>query len=384
MTSGRYLDSFIPQDLMQDNPSSFIRPKTELDTMRATWEKEQIHPFTLTDRNGHYIRGYSPSDVADREGVVKSLEERFDNSSKVIKDNHLSNSRNLEFIIYHNIEQNDWFKEFDREDELMGKDYDGLALRSFPAAKYDDYVHGADLICVINNSTSNFQPVPFVLDATADNRDESIAHHLTRTYKDIYGDRGNSYPGLEGITSITYFEDVTTGNPAYEKGPIPVLPRFVVGFDTYMGLQMSGLDTILRRRPSDPNVTWTNITSRVKEERFEDWGDFADKSESELRRRKEELNLRASWILIHEISLQIDQLCDNLGLIPDIYTGSKTLYKHATSLKKYFDGAKSVVDLQVREVSQRTDESLRRRCEADPVYQAILRELSSETKDYAA
>lgn len=336
--------------------------KTEVDRMHATWDAERIDPFSMP---GH--DGLEPSQVAEKNRDVQRLEEEWGKTSD-IAGNRLKRSRNLEFVIYHDLEQKNWLKEDERYDELMGDDK-GFFLRSFPAAKYDDYHHGIDTICVINNADTGFESVPFAIDPTSDIREGRIAHHLNTPYKDINNRRIRDYNNIKGLTSVTFFKDKTHPNDeSYPKGSIPLLPRFVVGFDDDMAKQISGLESLQRSRPVAPGAEWSTIMSSIEDERFENWGDFSRKTPEEISDRLRELEQRANWIVVHELSAQADKLRESLSLIRNPDENIQKIRRHLDSLKKYFDGAKRILN-------QETPPRIRTLCENDPVYQSIIQEL---------
>ncbi|MBP5647751.1 hypothetical protein J6X04_00440 [Candidatus Saccharibacteria bacterium] len=208
---------------MMPDPTEFgyVYPKEEISS-----DKKQLEAFKYTPE---YKKGQERSDA-------KLLEKTFTDM----------------------LERGDWFGEFD----LYGDDDDFFALKTFPTAEIDDAFNHIDVICMINNPITNHETLPFAVDLTYNTDSDKMARKFR--WKHVYGKKksapegvsefGESYVtknhdgeevlktrplplkfrnGLKipGFASAKYFEDKDDiWNPVHEKGRIPIMPRFIVGY----------------------------------------------------------------------------------------------------------------------------------------------------------
>lgn len=184
--------------------------------LKADARDQRINPDDFSDVYNDYQRS------KDRE-LVKSLDKRF---GKTAMMGDFLDSDVQEYVTVQYLQLDDWFGEGERDENngeppfiRDGDEYGKAILTS----RYDDYVNGADVICVAKNRDTEFEPVPFVLDLTYNSDPEKIYEKMHRYH---------SKEEIAGFTSIRYFsdDDSVSGVPIIKKGGIDILPRFVVGY----------------------------------------------------------------------------------------------------------------------------------------------------------
>ena len=180
---------------------------------------------------------YNAQQLAKDNERVKSLEKKF--GKLALGTGEFSDSEVQEYVTTQFLALDDWFGEEERdeggEETPFIRGGDGFG-KAFLTAKYDDYVNGADVICVAKNRDTDYQPVPFVLDLTYSSDMETVYEKMRRFHTDEL---------LAGFTSIRYFvdDDNITNSPLLEKGGIDILPRFVVGFHRDLSDEL--IDTLM-------------------------------------------------------------------------------------------------------------------------------------------
>lgn len=248
---------------------------------------------------------YEIEEVRRDEEELEYVKSRPDYS----QNDERSDAKILEKTFIEMAETDDWFGEWD----LYADDPEFHALINFPTAEIDDHFNHIDLIGVINNELTGHEALPFAIDLTYNANRAKIRDKFNWTH--IYGKKPGTtenvsefdrryFPkekpdlrcglNVPGFASAKYFEDLNAPwDPAYEKGRIKIMPRFVVGYSKELS------DALSRGAPSD-------------EYRLHYGKQAYDKETQDYQNAR----LRAKWCTLFECSKQaceIRQMLANLS-----------------------------------------------------------------------
>lgn len=239
----------------------------------------------------------------------------------------------MEEIFISVIDQDDWFKEWERYED----DEDFQAISSIPTSAEDDTFNHIDLISVISNSTTDHQPIPFAIDITynADFNNNKSLKNLAKKFhwKHVYGKsaiapenvsefgkvfikhdaEGNRYlsaralplecrKGLKipGFGAAKYYYDSGSTYPGASTGcRINLMPRFIVGFNPEL---------------TDKIKEWE--LNKDKEYRVWQYGNTSNRDAD--RQEYEKVKSRAKWCMLTELSEQADGICRYLENLPEL------------------------------------------------------------------
>ena len=211
----------------------------------------------FTPKTESFIDEVYPSEEVKADTTLLKAFKRTPEYTKSVEGNY---AEIMENFITESIADEDWML----EDDIYGDDPDFEVLHAIPTNEIDDCFNHIDIICTISNECTGNKKMPFALDATYNTSLDGIKKKFKRRH--VYGKKENapcesefgSYrvetnaagyqfittrplperfrEGMKipGFTSAKYFEDTdSTGFEldAIEKGRIPVMPRFVVGFE---------------------------------------------------------------------------------------------------------------------------------------------------------
>lgn len=215
----------------------------------------------------------------------------------------ISDSRIQEYAIAQEIGEMDWFGEEFRQDELF-PDGEGTQTSIFLTSEYDDFVNHIDAIGLMQNADSNGEAIPFALDMTYNSTADGLNKKMSWTHPD-------KKVRLPGFTTAKYFEDTFNFDPLIQKGRIPIMPRFIIGFNPELSTEI----TELRMSSSD----WDSL-------------------------RRDELTTKAKWCVLKELKHQSEQMLDYLEENHTKNDLLETAYIQVKALDKYFGGAIDVAD----------------------------------------
>lgn len=214
----------------------------------------------------------------------------------------ISQSRIQEYAISQEIGEMDWFAEEEdlRSQQLFGEDGEkGQQTVVFLSSEFDDFTNHIDAICMMNNACSGFKPVPFALDMTYNTNLDKLNQKMSWRH-------ANCAVNMPGLATARYFEDTFSPEPEIEKGRIPIMPRFIIGFDPDLSQEITEL------RMS--NNAWESL-------------------------RREELSTKAKWCVLWELKAQSKQLLGMLESIDPRNALVEEAYQQVKALDEYFDGA---------------------------------------------
>lgn len=215
----------------------------------------------------------------------------------------LADSQVQEYTTQQDIIEMDWFSEGKRESELFGnRDIIENQTITSLTSEYDDFVNHIDVICVVKNTYSDFQPVPFALDLTygtdIDQLDKKFSWR--HPYNSI---------DTPGFCTAKYFIDTDSLNDEQilPKGRIKIMPRFIVGYDE-------------------------DLSQRISELRI-----FGNSDKDDLIR--EESSMKAKFCVLKELKLQSEQMLEFLTKNSQKNKDFKKMLEDVTALNQYFKGA---------------------------------------------
>lgn len=213
----------------------------------------------------------------------------------------LNDSKIQEYATAMEIGEMDWFGE-ELSHDILFPDDKGANTIVFMTSEFDDHINHADIVCVANNSFSNFEPLPFALDLTYNTDEDGLDKKFSWLHpsKDI---------NLPGFCTIKYLEDTFSYKPAFEKGRIEVMPRFVIGFNPELAEQ------ITKERMS--NNPWGSL-SRI------------------------EPSTKAKFCVLKELKNESEQMLKYLSEHKNGNQNLENLHKQVEALDKYFDNALEV------------------------------------------
>ena len=273
---------------------------------------------------------YSEKEIMSDKEYIRNIKI----AKKVLSSQDLTFSMAQEYITKEAVSNSDWFGESINENDLFPEGQ-GHEIETFLTSEYDDYCNHTDIVCIINNSMTDFQPVPFALDLTFNTDDKKLNDKMSKW------DRNPME--APGFATIKYFEDTMSfGEPLLEKGRIPVLPRFVIGYKNNLS----------------NNIAYGYIAPNPTEEA---------KNAQRVRLEK------AKWCVLKELENQVDQLIEYLNSREDKDSGlCKDVLSQVSCLKQYFSRAINIA-------RNNDDFNTEQYVETDEVAQAILsKEIYSE------
>ena len=271
-------------------------------------ETPDIHGFGGNDP-------YSDEEIARDLAKVKEIKSRPDYK----KAQGVADSAVQEYATQQEIGEMDWFGEDLRTDELFG-DEDITPTGVCLSSEYDDLVNHVDAVCLMKNSLSDFEPVPFALDLTY----TTDTDQLNKKFHWAHRSQNVNVPGF---CTVKYYEDVFSAKPMLPKGKIEVMPRFIIGYNE-------------------------DLSQRITEQRLFNSGGFESLG-------REEPSTKAKFCVLKELKMQSEQM---LGFLSEHHEDSAELekmYKDVTALDKYFGGAIEVArqhDLHKFEEYSKRDE----------------------------
>ena len=248
-----------------------------------------------TPREINFSDCYTNDDIRGDREKVNEIKERLG----IKKEFGISDSRIQEYATQQEIGEMDWFGEEERADELFpeGK---GSQSMTFLSSEFDDYTNHIDMICVMNNADSDFESIPFAIDITynqdQDNLDKKFSweHPLVKQ---------------KGFATAKYFEDTYSfKEPLLEKGRIPIMPRFIIGFNPDLA------EEITKCRMSVDDGGWNSL-------------------------RREELSIKAKWCVLSELKTQSEQMLEFLNQHHNDHELLKKAYEQVKALDTYFSKA---------------------------------------------
>lgn len=271
-------------------------------------------------------RDFANNDPYSDQEVARDLAklERLKSNPEYRHHDGIGDSEIQEYATAQEIGEMDWFGEELRQDELF-PDGNGSNTCTFMASEFDDHFNHIDAICLMNNSYSNFHPVPFALDLTYNASSDGLD-------KKFHWRHNSKAIDATGFCAVKYFEDTFNLEPLLPKGQISILPRFIVGFNP-------------------------DLSEQITKERMTNtgWGALS---------RTEPSN-KAKFCVLKELQTQSKQTLEWLNNHQNDNHELKQMFQDVTALNRYFNGA--------LEIAQKHDpQNFESYSNHDAVTQAIL------------
>ena len=194
-------------------------------------------------------------DPYSREEVERDMKKLAEIRSRESHDDIGLRSADIhEYATQQEMGEMDWFHEDDRGEELFPDDK-GHQMAAFLTSDYDDHLNHVDVVCVMDNACSDFEPVPFALDLTY--RSDADWENSEKMDKKFSWRHRSRNIGTKGFCEVKYFEDDYNMEPLLPKGRIGAMPRFVVGYSEELAekiteerMMSTGWDSLSRMEPS--------------------------------------------------------------------------------------------------------------------------------------
>ena len=203
-----------------------------------------------------------------------------------------------EYITSQEIGEMDWFHEEDRREEILDDDR-AQDIAVFLTSKYDDTINHVDMVCIIKNACTDYEAVPFFMDATFNTDDKKLDKKMSWRHP-------KEEVKHSGFATVKYFEDDFNMDAILDKGRIEIAPRFVIGYDAELA------NTIMELRNTRDGGT------------------------SEKRERASAM---AKWCVLKELNTQCRQMLDYLEKADKNSVLLQKAYEQVKALSKYFSGA---------------------------------------------
>lgn len=265
-------------------------------------------------------------DPYSEEEVARDLAkiERIKSGSNYKHNNGIGDSEIQEYATAQEIGEMDWFGEELQRDKLFPDDQ-GSDTCTFMTSEFDDHINHVDVICLMNNAYSDFQPVPFALDLTYN----ADVEGLDKKFHWRHPDKSIDSPGF---CTVKYFEDTFNVEPILPRGRIAALPRFIVGFSP-------------------------DLSERITEERMTNtgWGALS----------REEPSSKAKFCVLQELELQSSQMLEWLDKYRDINPELDQMFQNVTALNQFFGSA-------LEAAKKHDPRGFQKYAAHDPVFQAII------------
>lgn len=310
--------------------------KSNLESMESVQDELTPRPETFKD-------GVYPATEVDQD--LKQLSDRHETPEYQDKDER-DYPILLERTFRDSAEKDDWFC----EGELYADEEDYDPFVTIPAAEIDDEFGHIDVICLIKNSATGNEALPFAVDLTTstdfDNMSQKFGH------KHVYGKRPNAPQRasefgyswvskrdgamrtrpleeeyryglkLPGFAAAKYAEDTDMPDePRIPKGRIKMMPRFIVGYP-------DDLSDILAKGPAPLDLRDRDINA------FKAW-----------QQDRRDALASAQWCVLLECKQQADDISsmldtlDNRQLAQIDPSELATAKKQIAAMVKYFDNA---------------------------------------------
>lgn len=243
---------------------------------------------------------YSEAEVDADKAKIQEIKRRLN----ISEEDGISLSRVQEYAISQEIGEMDWFGEEFRREELF-PDGEETQTAIFLSSEYDDFVNHIDAIGLMKNADSNGEPVPFALDMTYNKTFDGLDKKMSWVHP-------NKKVRLPGFATAKYFEDTFNPEPLINRGKIPIMPRFIIGFSPELSEEI----TELRMSASG----WDSL-------------------------RRDELSAKAKWCVLTELKGQSKQMLDYLEEHHAENDLLETAYTQVKALDKFFGEAIKVANI---------------------------------------
>ena len=295
---------------------------------------------------------YDSRDIQRDQNLLKARKRNIEYSER----DRRSDSSIMETMFINIIDQDDWFREWNR----YGNDPDFSAISSIPTSEEDDSFNHIDVISVISNRDTNHKPIPFAIDLTynVDPNNAKSSEKLAKKFqwKHVYGKKptapndvsefgeiitetdydGNSRTAtrplplkyrygmkIPGFAAAKYYQDAGSDYPKADQGcHIPIMPRFVVAFDPELSTEIAN---------GEPDYEYARK--------------YGESAFARRLAQYESAKSRAKWCMLTELTKQASDIREYLDNLPDEQSRwidpreFATARTQITILEKYFDDA---------------------------------------------
>ena len=200
------------------------------------------------------------------------------------------------------IESQDWFYE---SQNYNFQDKRNRPITTITTSEIDDCFNHIDIVGIIQNKDTDFEPIPLGFDATYDFEYTHLKKKFSKQhsygkkknappeYLSEFGEAGSGYMpnkyayglGMPGIGSVKYFEDLSDKeNPRLPKGRITMLPRLIIG------------------------IHGNHILNLDKNESEEELENLSPEEKAKRQRDKNMSQKKAKWCVLTECNIQIKDI----------------------------------------------------------------------------
>lgn len=232
---------------------------------------------------------YPPEKISWDKKTLERIKKNQKQNTEQIEG--VSDAQILEKAFCHYAMKNSWFG----DNTLHKSETDSVKELFFPTSEYDDRIHHVDVISAIKNDLTGGKTIPFAFDLTYNIDKDDLAQKFRWKHSNL---------GANGFASANYFKDkLSKDEPVLPEGEIDSMPRFIIGFDPTVAVNMAGEPVLKDKKDKSGSIDEKDLTieDAMRKETYE----------KEMRKYLR-ANDRAKWTVLFECLQQAEGIKKNL------------------------------------------------------------------------